>query len=103
MEVVEGNDCDRFHQDLEFIQNLSNAAYLHRECLSQLFSFSIIDDCPSSLCLHSDLAKNQYFDDPSFINYLKYLRYWKEPSYIIYIQYSPSSPSQLLLFTLTLH
>ncbi len=34
-----------------------------------------------------DLARNKYFEDPCFMNYLKYLRYWKQPQYIVFIQF----------------
>lgn len=76
---------DRFIKDLEFIQNLSNAAYLHCKLLSFIF-FSFIFLFVILYFFSLDLARNQYFDDPCFLNYLKYLRYWKEPEYIIYIQ-----------------
>lgn len=48
---------ERLKIDLEFVQNLANARYLNF------------------------LAKNKYFDQPEFINYLKYLQYWNEPRY----------------------
>ena len=28
-----------------------------------------------------------YFNDPSFTNYLKYLKYWSRPEYIKYVKY----------------
>ncbi|KAJ3412586.1 hypothetical protein HDV05_000566 [Chytridiales sp. JEL 0842] len=33
------------------------------------------------------LAQQRYFEDPAFINYLKYLQYWREPQYSQFIVY----------------
>jgi mediator of RNA polymerase II transcription subunit 31 len=55
------NREDQFYIDLEFLQNLCNARYLHY------------------------LAQNGYFQKEEFMKYLKYLRYWKEPQYMKYI------------------
>ena len=52
---------NRFEIELEFIQNLSNFKYLNY------------------------LAINKYFDDPTFIDFLKYLRYWKQAEYTKYL------------------
>jgi mediator of RNA polymerase II transcription subunit 31 len=48
----------RFLIELEFVQNLANAKYLNY------------------------LAQSGYFEQESFINFLKYLQYWKKPEYI---------------------
>jgi mediator of RNA polymerase II transcription subunit 31 len=48
----------RLYIELEFVQNLANAAYLH------------------------NLATKGYLEQDSFIAFLKYLRYWKDPKYI---------------------
>jgi mediator of RNA polymerase II transcription subunit 31 len=50
-------DKDRFLIELEFVQNLANMKYLNF------------------------LAQKRYFDDPAFMNFLKYLTYWKKPEY----------------------
>ena len=47
----------RFEAELEFVQSLANADYLHH------------------------LAQNRYFDDPAFVEYLAYLQYWRAPPY----------------------
>ena len=52
------SDDERFLIELEFVQNLSNPKYL------------------------SYLAQNKYFQDASFMEFLKYLRYFKEPEYL---------------------
>ena len=52
---------ERFYIELEFVQNLSNPKYLNY------------------------LAQNGYFDQETFMNYLKYLRYWKKPEYITHL------------------
>ena len=52
---------ERFNIELEFVQNLANPKYLNH------------------------LAQNGYFEQESFIAFLKYLRYWKEPEYIVYL------------------
>ncbi|XP_055388860.1 putative mediator of RNA polymerase II transcription subunit 31 [Condylostylus longicornis] len=52
-----------FQMELEFVQCLSNPDYLQW------------------------LAKNRYFDQPSFINYLNYLQYWKNPEYALHVQF----------------
>lgn len=46
-----------FTMELEFVQCLANPDYLQW------------------------LAKNRYFEQPAFINYLRYLQYWKKPQY----------------------
>lgn len=51
----------RFEVELEFVQCLASPAYLNF------------------------LAQHEYFDDPDFIAYLKYLLYWKEPKYAKFI------------------
>eukprot|EP00897_Mesotaenium_endlicherianum_P008267 jgi/Mesen1/7469/ME000039S06686 len=33
---------------------------------------------------------NRYFDDPAFVNYLKYLQYWRKPEYANFIMYPHS-------------
>lgn len=33
------------------------------------------------------LAQRDYFKNPAFINYLKYLLYWKRPEYAIFMKY----------------
>ena len=53
---------NRFELELEFIQSFASPAYLHY------------------------LSQN-YFSDPVFIDYLRYLRYWKQPEYAKYITY----------------
>ncbi|KAF1985311.1 SOH1-domain-containing protein [Aulographum hederae CBS 113979] len=53
----------RFELELEFVQMLSNPAYL------------------------GHLAYNKYFDDPSFVAYLAYLQYWTRPEYVVFLDY----------------
>lgn len=48
---------DRFSIELEFVELLSNPAYLEH------------------------LAVNRYFEDNTFLNYLSYLQYWSKPQY----------------------
>ena len=63
MEAVLGVDSEktRFEAELEFVQSLSNPAYLHY------------------------LAQHRFLDDPDFVHYLDYLRYWQEPQYVRYL------------------
>jgi hypothetical protein len=56
-------DEERFHIDLEFVQNLVNPRYLNY------------------------LAQNHYFEEQEFLNYLKYLQYWKAPEYLRFLLY----------------
>jgi len=37
--------------------------------------------------LTEDLAKNGYFEEESFLNYLKYLEYWKKPEFLKYLKH----------------
>ncbi len=53
----------QFQIELEFVQLLANPFYLRY------------------------LAQHKYFEDKSFVNYLKYLRYWKRPEYAKFILY----------------
>ncbi|KAH7649019.1 SOH1 family [Cryptosporidium bovis] len=53
----------RFMFELEFVQCLSNPDYLQW------------------------LSKEGYFEDKSFVRYLKYLLYWSEFPYVKYISY----------------
>jgi mediator of RNA polymerase II transcription subunit 31 len=55
------NREEQFYIDLEFIQNLCNARYLHY------------------------LAQNGYFQQEEFLKYLQYLTYWKDPQYMKYL------------------
>ncbi|ORY48951.1 SOH1-domain-containing protein, partial [Rhizoclosmatium globosum] len=49
--------------ELEFVQCLANPKYLQF------------------------LAQHNYFNDPAFINYLKYLLYWRRPEYAHLVVY----------------
>lgn len=51
-------DRERLVLELEFVQNLCNAKYLHY------------------------LAQNRFLQDEKFLIFLRYLRYWKEPQYM---------------------
>lgn len=53
----------RFRKELEFVLSLANPRYLYF------------------------LAQKNYFGDPFFINYLKYLLYWCDPPYARFIRY----------------
>lgn len=55
------NEGERFLIEIEFVQNLGNIRYLHF------------------------LAQTKKFDDPAFMNFLRYLRYWKQPEYMQYL------------------
>lgn len=107
------DDRERFLLDLEFVNALASPQYLQREPLhhgnalmcSIVRSYaSIASDFVSTKfhlarqsmmqCLampmmrrpnHADLAQSRYFDDASFIGYLKYLQYWHEPQYAKYV------------------
>ncbi|KAI8621882.1 SOH1-domain-containing protein [Chytriomyces sp. MP71] len=57
------SDNVRLCLELEFVQCLANPKYLQF------------------------LAQQQYFADPAFINYLKYLLYWRRPEYAKLIVY----------------
>ena len=59
----------RFEKELEFVMCLANPHYIFF------------------------LAQKNYFGDPAFINYLKYLLYWCEPQYAKFVRYP-----QALLF-----
>ncbi|KAI9349489.1 mediator complex, subunit Med31, partial [Zopfochytrium polystomum] len=53
----------RCMMELEFVQCLANPKYLQF------------------------LAQQRYFNDPAFLNYLKYLDYWRRPEYSKLIVY----------------
>ncbi|TFL04802.1 SOH1-domain-containing protein [Pterulicium gracile] len=53
----------RFELELEFVQSLANPYYLH------------------------SLAQQNILEQPSFINYLRYLQYWKDKEYARFIHY----------------
>ncbi|RHZ59517.1 hypothetical protein Glove_363g4 [Diversispora epigaea] len=59
----EGPEKDRFQLELEFVSCLANPWYLN------------------------NLAQNGYFEDPTFMNYIKYLNYWQRPEYSKFIVY----------------
>ncbi|KAK9173644.1 SOH1 family protein family protein [Cryptosporidium meleagridis] len=61
--IEDENPIARFSLELEFVQCLSNPDYLQW------------------------LSKEGYFEDESFVNYLKYLLYWCEFPYAKYISY----------------
>jgi mediator of RNA polymerase II transcription subunit 31 len=60
------DDETRFALELEFIQCLANADYLHW------------------------LALNKYLEDPAFLAFLRYLKYWRQPEYARFILYPQS-------------
>ncbi|KAF0710157.1 Aste57867_5608 [Aphanomyces stellatus] len=72
-------DDIRFQMELEFIQCLASPSYLNRMTMLVHMYFMRL--------LNVDLAINKYFDNPAFLNYLKYLKYWKKPEYSRYINY----------------
>ncbi|KAL9610030.1 MAG: hypothetical protein Q9167_005244 [Letrouitia subvulpina] len=53
----------RFELELEFVQSLANPFYLNH------------------------LASQKLLQDPSFVEYLKYLQYFTKPEYIKYLSY----------------
>ncbi|KAM3573803.1 hypothetical protein VYU27_004224 [Nannochloropsis oceanica] len=57
------DDETRFIIELEFVQCLANADYLHW------------------------LALNKYLDDPAFVVFLRYLNYWRRPEYARFLVY----------------
>jgi len=57
------DDETRFILELEFVQCLANADYLHW------------------------LALNKYLDDPAFVAFLRYLSYWRRPEYARFLVY----------------
>jgi|EP00979_Chaetoceros_neogracilis_P003391 mediator of RNA polymerase II transcription subunit 31 len=61
--ITKNLPANRFELELEFLQSLASPAYLHH------------------------LATQGYFQDKSFLLFLKYLRYWKQPEYAKYITY----------------
>jgi mediator of RNA polymerase II transcription subunit 31 len=42
------------------------------------------------------LAQRDYFKDPAFVNYLKYLLYWKQPEYAKFLKVTSEFLSRLL-------
>lgn len=54
---------ERFELELEFVQALANPYYLH------------------------SLAQQNIFEQPAFVNYVKYLLYWKEKDYARFLHY----------------
>jgi mediator of RNA polymerase II transcription subunit 31 len=65
----------RFELELEFVQSLANPFYLH------------------------SLAQQNILEQPTFINFLKYLLYFKEKDYARFIQ----SDSIVHIFTFQVH
>jgi len=57
------DDETRFTLELEFVQCLANADYLHW------------------------LALNRYLEDPAFLAFLRYLHYWRQPKYARFLVY----------------
>ncbi|BGP56397.1 Mediator of RNA polymerase II transcription subunit 31 [Rhodotorula sphaerocarpa] len=64
----------RFETELEFVQCLANPFYLQ------------------------SLAQQGLFEQPTFLNYLKYLLYFRDPRYARFLQY-PTSLEHLALLT----
>lgn len=95
---------ERFALELEFVQCLANPLYLNCERAwgggARAAAGGRIGDRPrrtgtgaAGLPTHTPgrslaaagLATKQYFENPAFINYLKYLTYWKQPAYAKHI------------------
>ncbi|KAK8834416.1 Mediator of RNA polymerase II transcription subunit 31 [Tritrichomonas musculus] len=62
-QVEDQKELLRFQQELEFVLCLANPRYIY------------------------SLAQRNYFGDPNFINFLKYLLYWCKPEYAKYIRF----------------
>ncbi|KAG0662769.1 suppressor of hpr1 [Rhodotorula mucilaginosa] len=92
----------RFETELEFVQCLANPFYL--QCRSrQLLSPTRIGSSPvegaHDRCGVLTLAQQGLFDQPTFLNYLRYLLYFRDdPRYSRFLQY-PSSLEHLSLLT----
>lgn len=62
-QIEDQREVLRFQQELEFVLCLANPRYIY------------------------SLAQRNYFGDPNFINFLKYLLYWCRPEYAKFIRY----------------
>jgi mediator of RNA polymerase II transcription subunit 31 len=60
---MSGSDEFRFFQEAEFVQSLSNIDYV------------------------TWLAKQGYFEDAAFLNFLQYLQYFQLPEYAVHLTY----------------
>lgn len=84
------SDNERLCVEYEFVQSLSNVTYLHCkfesnccytiECVLQ-FDFFYLFYHRVFVIIYIVLAQMKYFNDESFMHYLRYLRYWKQPEY----------------------
>ncbi|CAG8502729.1 17576_t:CDS:2 [Dentiscutata erythropus] len=59
--TIDAENDKRFQIELEFVQCLANPWYLN------------------------NLAQRGFFQDPAFLNYLKYLKYWQRPEYAKFV------------------
>jgi mediator of RNA polymerase II transcription subunit 31 len=66
----------RFQTELEFVQALANPYYINCAFIFAVSLFHFI---------FAVLAQRDYFKEPTFVNYLKYLLYWKRPEYAVYV------------------
>lgn len=84
LQATESDDQQRlrFQVELEFVQCLANPNYLHCK-----FRYLQIIPEISFLDIPSVLAQRDYFKDPAFVNYLKYLLYWKKPEFAKFLKY----------------
>ena len=57
------DDATRFQLELEFVQLLASAEYLHH------------------------IAQSGYLDDDKFLAFLDYLKYWKRPEYARFLRF----------------
>lgn len=62
-ETEDQKEVMRFQQELEFVLCLANPRYIY------------------------SLAQRNYFGDPKFINFLKYLLYWLQPEYARFVRF----------------
>ena len=81
-------NVERLTAELEFVQLLANPRYLNRKgpratplhnTAPTLFLTTPL--LAPRFSDGTDLAQNNYFADPAFVNYLEYLKYWQDPRY----------------------
>lgn len=79
------SDDVRFRVELKFVQLLSNPYYIYSKLVIYIILILLIFF--THYYQYTELVSEGYFNDQSFINYLKYLKYWSKPEYIKYVKY----------------
>jgi mediator of RNA polymerase II transcription subunit 31 len=82
--TVPTRDPERQANLVRFQSELEVRPGCHRCFASQILTPQFVQCLANPQYLH-ELSVQKYFEQPAFIEYLKYLEYWRKPEYVRFI------------------